>query len=196
MNYEVVLFDVGQYNYYPYKNEEVNLIFLGDVSYNAIIEKVIINNNEYQVKKVENSNIYTVNVGNNNTSGIKEYHFTEVLLNNGKRIDVDYTIKLDVLKDVPSIEGYTVNEDINESKVYISFYLKDHDNSIESANIEILNESQQLIQMNDISAGKNEIEVVLEYGKKYTVNFAICYDLDTNQLIEHDEKHANSRPKG
>ena len=43
--------------------------------------------------------------------------------------------------------------------------------------------------MNDISAGKNEIEVVLEYGKKYTVNFAICYDLDTNQLIEHDEKH-------
>lgn len=141
MNYEVVLFDVGQDNYYPYKNEEVNLIFLGDVSYNAIIEKVIINNNEYQVKKVENSNIYTVNVGNNNTSGIKEYHFTEVLLNNGKRIDVDYTIKLDVLKDVPSIEGYTVNEDINESKVYISFYLKDHDNSIESANIEILNES-------------------------------------------------------
>ena len=78
MNYEVVLFDVGQDNYYPYKNEEVNLIFLGDVSYNAIIEKVIINNNEYQVKKVENSNIYTVNVGNNNTSGIKEYHFTEV----------------------------------------------------------------------------------------------------------------------
>lgn len=141
MNYEVVLFDVGQDNYYPYKNEEVNLIFLGDVSYNAIIEKVIINNNEYQVKKVENSNIYTVNVGNNNTSGIKEYHFTEVLLNNGKIIDVDYTIKLDVLKDVPSIEGYTVNEDINESKVYISFYLKDHDNSIESANIEILNES-------------------------------------------------------
>lgn len=141
MNYEVVLFDVGQDNYYPYKNEEVNLIFLGDVSYNAIIEKVIINNNEYQVKKVENSNIYTVNVGSNNTSGIKEYHFTEVLLNNGKRIDGDYTIKLDVLKDVPSIEGYTVNEDINESKVYISFYLKDHDNSIESANIEILNES-------------------------------------------------------
>ncbi|MDY2630143.1 MAG: hypothetical protein SOV85_02140 [Clostridium sp.] len=141
MNYEVVLFDVGQDNYYPYKNEEVNIIFLGDVSYNAIIEKVIINNNEYQVKKVENSNIYTVNVGNNNTSGIKEYHFTEVLLNNGKIIYVDYTIKLDVLKDVPSIEGYTVNEDINESKVYISFYLKDHDNSIESANIEILNES-------------------------------------------------------
>lgn len=141
MNYEVVLFDVGQDNYYPYKNEEVNLIFLGDVSYNAIIEKVIINNNEYQVKKVENSNIYTVNVGNNNTSGIKEYHFTEVLLKNGKIIYVDYTIKLDVLKDVPSIEGYTVNEDINESKVYISFYLKDHDNSIESANIEILNES-------------------------------------------------------
>lgn len=189
LNYEVVLFDVGQDNYYPYKNEEVNLTFLGDVSYNAIIEKVIINNNEYEVKKVENSNIYTVNVGSNNTSGIKEYHFTEVLLNNGKRIDGDYTIKLDVLKDVPSIEGYTVNEDINQSKVYISFYLKDHDNSIESANIEILNESQQLIQMNEISAGKNEIEVVLEYGKKYTVNFAICYDLDTNQLIEHDEKH-------
>ena len=192
LDYKVDLYDAGQGNYYPNKNDEVNLIFVGDVSYDAVIEKAIINNQEYQVKKANDTSIYTVNVGRHDTSGIKEYNFTEVLLNNGKRIDVDYTIKLDVLKDIPSIERYTVNENIDDSKVNISFYLKDDDNSIKSASVEILNENNESIQNNDISSGDNEIEVVLEDGKKYTVNFMISYDLDTNQLSEHEEKHTGT----
>ena len=192
LEYKVDLYDAGQGNYYPNKNDEVNLIFVGDVSYDAVIEKAIINNQEYQVKKADDTSIYTVNVGRHDTSGIKEYNFTEVLLNNGKRIDVDYTIKLDVLKDIPSIEKYTVNENIDDSKVNISFYLKDDDDSIKYASVEILNENNESIQNNDISSGDNEIEVALEDGKKYTVNFMISYDLDTNQLSEYEEKHTGT----
>ena len=64
------------------------------MDYGAIIEKAIINNQEYEVNKAVDSNIYTVNVGTNDIAGIKEYHFTEVILNTGKKVDVDYTIKL------------------------------------------------------------------------------------------------------
>lgn len=94
LDYNIVLSDVEDNNYYLRKNEEVNLNFLGEVDYGAIIEKAIINNQEYEVNKAVDSNIYTVNVGTNDTSGIKEYHFTEVILNTGKKVDVDYTIKL------------------------------------------------------------------------------------------------------
>lgn len=189
LEYKVNLYDAGQETYYPNKNDEVNLIFVGDVSYDAVIEKAIINNQEYQVKKSNDTSIYTVNVGRHDTSGIKKYNFTKVILNNGKKIDVDYTIKFDVLKDIPSIEKYTVNENIDDSKVNISFYLKDDDDSIKSASVEILNDNQESIQSNDISSGDNEIEVELEDGNKYTVNFIVSYDLDTNQLSEHEEKH-------
>ena len=189
LDYQVVLSDMYQYNYYPQKNEEVNLIFLGDVSYNASIEKVVINGKEYNVKKSEDSNIYSVNIGKHDKSGIKEYHFTEVILNNGKRIYVDYTMKLDVLKSAPSIENYTVNENIDESKIDISFDLKDEDKSIKSAHVEILNDNNELIKNNEISSGKNEIDVSVEDGKMYRVNFVINYDLDTNKLTEYEEDH-------
>ena len=190
LDYNIVLSDAENNNYYPKKNQEVNLNFLGEVDYGAIIEKAVINNQEYEVTKAVDSNIYTVNVGTNNTVGIKEYHFTEVVLNTGKKVDVDYTIKLEVLKDLPSIKNYTVNEDINKSKVDISFDLEDSDHSIQWATLEILNDKDEPIHNSDISSGKNAIKVALESDKQYTVNFRIAYDLDTNQLSEHEEDHS------
>ena len=186
LDYKVVLSNAREYNYYPKKNEEVTLKFLGDVSYDEVIEEVTINGHQHQIKKAENSMLYEVSVGSHDTAGIKEYHFTEVLLSNGKRVKVDYTMKLDVLKDIPTIENYTVNEDINESRADISFNLKDEDESIKSAGVKILNDNNEIIKESELSKGENTINIDVEDGKKYTVNFAVSYDLDSNKLIEHE----------
>ncbi len=186
LDYKVVLSNARDYNYYPKKNEEITLKFIGDVSYDEAIKEVIINNEHYKVKKAEESMLYTVDVDSHNTAGIKEYHFTEVLLSNGKRVKVDYIMKLDVLKDIPSIENYTVNEDINESRVDISFNLKDEDKSIQSAGVKILNDNNEIIKESELSAGENTINIDVENDKKYIVNFSISYDLDSNKLIEHE----------
>ncbi len=104
-----------QDNYFPKQNEEITLKFEANVSYNANIKKVVINGQEQDVQKVEgieNEYYFKVNVGN--VGGIKEYHFTEVLLDNQKRVTVDYTLKIDVLKQKPFIENYLAEENINE----------------------------------------------------------------------------------
>lgn len=187
LDYEVNLSDMEQATYYPNKNEDITLTFLGDVSYGAKIKKVVINGQEYDVQKAENGNTYTVKVGANNTSGLKEYKFTEVILDNNKKVKINYTIKIDVLKDIPSVENYRVEENVNESKIKVLFDLKDEDNSITSSTLEFLSENYEKIQNYDISKGNNEIEIPVEDGKKYKIKIVVNYELDSNSLIDHEK---------
>lgn len=189
LDYEVSISDAGQLTYYLNKENDVILKFIGDASYGATIKSVVINGNTYEVKQLEDNYTYEVNLGKEKEAGVKEYHFTSATLDNNKIIETDATIKIEILKAEPKIENYLAEEDINNSKINLSFNLKDTDNSITSAKIEILNEASEVLQVQEIVAGKNNIEVVVEDGKKYKVNFVISYDLDTNTL-EQEEDHS------
>lgn len=188
LDYQVQLSDVLLENYYPKKNEEVTLKFDGSVSYDATIKKVVVNGQEYEVQKTEGTaNEYTFKANTDNVAGIKEYHITEVLLNNEKRVKVDYTIKIDVLKEKPMIENYTKEDDINEQKIKLSFDLMDLDHSVTSAKLEIYDDAEKIIKDQELLQGKNEVEIKVKEGKKYKALFVLAYDLDTNQLPQEGE---------
>ena len=185
--YTVSLSEAAQDTYYPQKNQNVTLKFYATVSPDAKIEKAIINDQEYVVDG--GNGTYMVEVGKESKAGIKKYHFTEVILNNGKKVVVDFTIKLDVLKSMPSIGNYLVEEDVKTLKHKISFNLQDEDESITSAILEIHNENDEVIQQENISVGNNKIDIRYEEGKKYTAQFFISYDLDSGKLKDHKENH-------
>lgn len=186
LDYEVTLTDIEQDNYYPNKNEEITIKFGGEVSYGANITKVVINGQEQEVQKNEQiENEYSFKTNTGNVGGTKQYHFTEVILDNGKRVKVDYTIEINVLREIPTIENYVAEPDINEMKMNLSFDIVDKDNSMLEATLEIINDQQTVIQTETLKTGKNNIDVQLENGKEYKARFALTYCLYGLEDEEH-----------
>ncbi len=192
LDYNVILSNSNLDNYYPNKNNDITLKFIGEVDYGSTIEKVVINNKEYNIEKSkDNVNEYLVKVNAGNLAGIKEYNFTEVLLDNEKRVKVDYSIKVDVLKEIPTIENYKVSENVKESKLNISFDILDKDNSITSATLKVTDENSKVIKETTIKKGTNKIEIDVDDEKKYKANIIINYDLATNTL-DKEENHTGN----
>ncbi len=183
LDYEVESFHIEVENYYPNKNAQITLNMNAIVSYDAKIKKAVMNGQEYELQQLGNEQ-YELKVNVGDSAGIKEYHFTEVILENERRVKIDDTLKIDVLKEVPVIEDYKVEENINESKLKISFNVVDTENSVTTGTVEIVNEASEVIKEAPITSGKNEIEVSVEEGKKYNATFIVDYNLSSKVLSE------------
>lgn len=182
LDYKVQLSTSSLQNYYPKKNSTVTLKFIAEVSYGANIEKVLINNQEYNVKKTDLPNEYEVEVPTGNTSGIKEYKINKVILNNKKSINVNHLIKVDILKDSPVIENYRADENIENSTFNISFNVKDSDNSLTDAIIEIVDDNEETIYGKELVIGTNKLTVNVEEKKQYIARIYLYYDLSSSKL--------------
>lgn len=177
--------------FYYNKNQEIELKFSANVSYGAEIEKVIIHKQEYPVEKEQDTNHYVVKIILPNQAGIQEYKFSKVILNVGKEEKVDFTEKLEVLKDIPQIQNYKIEQLVNEAKMKVSFDVIDEDSSITNANIELRkkkgNLAQETVKQENIKVGNNEFILDLEENQDYDFNIYINYNLDTDSLTEHEK---------
>lgn len=186
LDYEVWLSEITPKTYYPTKSSEFELTFDGAVNYGSYIEKVIINDKEYSViKKDEDSNKYSLKLSAPKTAGVYEYKFTEATLNNGKKIKLDSTFNVDILKDKPSIDNYIVKEDVSDNdnlKVNLSFDYNDADDSMTSGIISVKDENSKVVKSGKVNKGKNKLEVPVVDGKHYTINIKVMYNLDSNKL--------------
>lgn len=187
LEYEVNL-SSNMDNYYPEKNEEIELKFSATVSYDAKIEEVTINGQDYKVENEQNTTNYSVKVKAQNTSGIQEFKFTKVKLNAGKEVKIDYVEKIDVLKDKPSIQNYQVEEIIENAKLKVAFDVIDNDKSLITTEMQLFeaNENTKPIKEETLKVGHNEFILDLEENKDYILNICLVYNLDTDELIEHE----------
>lgn len=181
-------------NYYPNKNEKLELNFDAVVSYDAVIEKATINGKEYDVQRDIDTNTYKVKVESIDVAGIKEFKFTDVTLENNKKVKVNFVQKVDVLKNIPILEDYNIEEDIKNHKATITFNIKDSDNAFKSGMYSILDEKSSVIKESSISVGKNTIEFNFEENKKYSFQVFCGYDLDTNELNDITGEQ-NAKPR-
>ncbi|HBC2029586.1 TPA: hypothetical protein I9Z65_001471 [Clostridium perfringens] len=180
-------------NYYINKNEEIDLKFSANVSYGAVIDEVTINDKVYKVEKVIDTDEYYVKLNVGDESGIKEFKFTKVKLDVGKEVKVDFIEKLEVLKEQPIIENYKISDLVEEAKMKVSFDLKDTDSAVKSSKIEVVEkDTSEVIQEEKVLVGKNEFIVNLEEEKDYILNIYVNYDLDTNELTEHEKDNSGS----
>ena len=192
LDYTVSLTSTTQ-NFYPNKNEEIQLRFQAEVSNDGEIAGVIINGEEYQPERVPNSSEYVVTVHAPNAAGIQEYHFTKVRLHNNREIDVDFTEQVDVLKTAPSVENFRTEELTDSAQMKVTFDIKDDDSSITASEMEILKNSDsglEVVDTKSIQAGTNEFILDLQDGIPYTLNIYLNYNLDSDLLTDHEEDHS------
>lgn len=181
-------------NYYPQKSEEIELKFSANVSYDAKIESVTINGQEYQVENEAGTINYVAKIKVQENSGIQEFKFTKAKLNVGKEIDIDYVEKVDVLKEKPTIQNYKVTEIVENAKLKVAFDVKDNDNSLLDAKIQLFEENVEtkLVKEEKVNSGNNEFTLDLEENKDYILNIYLSYNLDSDQLTEHEQDNTGS----
>ena len=193
IDYEVKIQDVEVSNYYPQKGEEITLRLNVNVTDDAKIEKIKIGNQEYPVS-IENDT-YVVVLKVPQTSGIYELNISQVTLDVGKTVKVNYKEEIDVLKEVPSITNYTLEEDKENSKLTIKFNVIDTDNSIKTGTFSVINENNENIFEKEVIAGKNNFVFNVEKNLEYTISINIGYNLDTDKLTDHQENHSGTISK-
>ena len=180
-------------SYYAKKNEEIKFKFTADVSNNASIKAVVVNGTEYTTQKVnENSSEYIIKIKAQDKAGIQELKFTKVILDVGKEVKLNYTEKIEVLKDMPSIDNYTLEENVEEGKLIAKFEINDNDTAVTSATVKIYNDNNEEIKTENISAGANTIEISAKENEKYILSIYVSYNLDTDSLEGHEEANTGT----
>ena len=186
LEYDVEIVNIDIENIFPNKNQEILVKFNADISYGANIKKIIINNQEYKVDKDLNTSLYIIKINSGDSAGIKDYVINEVLLDNEKIVKVNYSFKLDVLKDIPYIENYRVEENKDDSKLILLFKVVDNEDSIESSYVELFDDNQNRLTQEKIKKGENRIELSVEEKKEYLANIVLNYNLSNTS---EDESH-------
>ena len=197
LDYEVEMRNIKVSNYYPKKNEEIKLSFDIAVSYGENVKTITVNGREYEIVKSQtDENLYEITINVGETSGIKEYKFEKVTLENEREVEVDYLVKIDVLKQEPTIANWTVTEDIQKSELNISFDILDLDSAFISGTYKILEKQEETenveenldyIKTGTVVSGNNNINVKVEEGKNYKIELCIEHDLDTNSLEQEGD---------
>ena len=213
--YSTVLGNTTVSNYTPKKGEEITIDLYIDVTPYTEIEAVEIDGKSYKVTKIENSpvkiasimpiklktiatnineeknNHYSVTVPVSTKAGVQDIHITKVELDNGKKINVDYSVKVDVLKDAPKIKDFYIND---KTKVpEISFYLEDPDGALKNAKFTITDKNGNVVlSSEDIKVGNNTFRVDLIDETIYHYDLEAQYDLDhdyfdNNVANNHEE---------
>lgn len=185
--YDVEMFEVFGENKYVEKNKNFILKFGVIASYGAKVDGVLINDIYYDVVADEKlENVYDVKMQSSSVSGLMEYKFSEVLLNNGKKIKVNYVKTIEILKEKPEITNYIVREDIFNSTMKVSYDLVDRDNAILSSEVQIVDENGKIIKKSQIRKGHNLIDLEVEDSEKYKVAFDLRYNLTDDKNLEEE----------
>ena len=149
-------------NYYPKQGEDVDLHFEAICNKDVKIKEVQINGTNYPVETSDNID-HVVKVPAGNSAGIKTLTFEKVIFTNGIGLNVSKEIKVDVLKTMPLITDYVVEEDIDNAKVFVKINIEDVDKALTTGSfvVEELNISKTL------SIGENNIRVIKLFQKRY-----------------------------
>ncbi len=193
-DYKVELTSVTE-NFYPRKGEETELKFTASVTPVAEIESVVVDGTELAAEREQSSSIYTVKVNAGTEAGVKEFRITEAVLAGGRRVDVDYTEAVDVLKTQPAIENFRLEESKTSEDVKAIFDLSDEDCAVTSGTVSLLERTEDgdsPVSGWDVKSGENTLEFTLEEGKLYALDFYAEYDLDSGKLADHEEDHSGS----
>ncbi len=178
LDYEVVLSSIQTSKVYTLKNEENILTFQASINYPSVIKKVIINDQEYDA--IIEQDHYKVEFSTSSKAGKNSYYITNVLLDNGRKIDVHYSFTVDNLKDRPVIEDFVQKENNMFARSYFDFYIVDFDQAFVNGRMVLIDSIDGSIQESPIHVGKNRLDFSIKEGRNYNYQILITYDLDSN----------------
>lgn len=194
--YIVELENISTENYYPTKNQEIEISFIGKINYDDTeIKKIVINDKEYETQKTnEAGNEYKVKLNVGDKAEKKDFKFSKAILSTNEEVKIDYNFSVSVLKERPYIDEKSYKlEETFEGKANITFDLIDTENSIISAQFTayektgVEGENTPIVET-PIKAGNNKQEIPVKDGKTYAVEIEVDYNLAPEQLPENEYK--------
>lgn len=184
--YVVELENISTNNYYPNKNQEIEVSFIANINYEDVfIKKVVINETEYDVD-TSNGRKYTFKYHVGDKAQKKNLKFSKVILSSNEEVKVDNNLAISVLKEIPYIDEKSYKlEETFEEKANVSFHLVDVENSITSAQFivyEKLEGENKIVLETPIKAGNHKQEIPVQDGNTYIIKIMVNYNLASEQL--------------
>ncbi len=179
-NYETEIGGSLVSNFTPKKGEEITINLNIDLTPYTQVEFVIINGIKYPVKKGEGNN-YSVTIPAPQKAGVQDIVIEGVVLDNGKEVEAEYKITVDVLKDKPEISNFVI--DTQKQIPQLTVNIKDNDSAIKSSKVIVTDEQGNVVfQSDELLSNQDNIFALngLEKDKKYNVKVEVTYDLDSD----------------
>lgn len=179
---------------YVEKNQEIQLRFQAEVSYDAVITDVLLNGEKYPAEKEEDSSCYAVTVKTGTEAGLKDYEISKVFLSGGQDVPVEYKETLEVLKEEPSVVNFTAEELEDSAQLQVKFVVEDPDGAFDSARMDLTGTTEEgltdPIQSETVEAGENTFVLNIPEGQVCKLAVCINYDLTGGQLEEDGSAYA------
>lgn len=176
------------------KEEDYTMNFAVNSSKSYIdVEKVVINKNEYEVKKVFEDDVerYSVDLVAPNKAGSDVLKLQKVIMSDKTIVDVDKSVNINVLKEDATLNDVVIEDESNENNtIGISFKLKDVDNTINEPKICIYDEDKNLVLEKKFS--KNKYSSITKFSTKINLNKVGIYTVKVLANRNDDsEKYIN-----
>lgn len=159
------------------KEEDYTMNFAVSSSKSYIdVEKVVINKNEYEVKKVFEDDIerYSVDLVAPDKAGNDVLKLQKVIMSDKTIVDVDKVVNINVLKEDATLNDVIIKDESDENNtIGISFNLKDIDNTIKEPKICIYDEENNLVLEKKFS--KSKYSSTTKVSTKVNLNKAGIY---------------------
>ncbi len=171
-----------------HKDKEIKVIFESSNSTSHTPSKIRINGNDYDLR-AENGKYVAVLSGFNQI-GLNNITVQSITLSNGKRFEVNQSLEITILKDIPVISNLEVVEDITNNQVKVDFDIQDEDDTLTLITINLLNDKNEVVKqielpyeaIHNISGISKVFDGVLT--SKYKVEILGNYALSTTDVLE------------
>ncbi len=171
-----------------HKDKEIRIMFNSSNSTSHIPSKIKINGNDYDLR-VENGK-YVVVLSGFNQIGLNTITVQSITLSNGKRFEVNQSLEITILKDIPVISNLEVVEDTTNNQVKVDFDIQDEDDTLTLITINLLNDKNEVVKqielpyeaIHNISGISKVFDGVLT--SKYKVEILGNYALSGTDVLE------------
>ena len=174
----------------PNKGEDVTLDLNIDITPHTDVKSVIIDGKEYPVEKGE-GNSYKVTIPVPEQAGLQDVVITGVVLDNGNIVETEYKVTLDVLKDMPKVDDFSINTEKEIPEVTVN--VNDNDSAIKSGKVIVTDEEGNVVfESSVLNNGENTYLLDgLKKDKKYNVKVEVQYDLDSDKYGKPEDNSGN-----
>lgn len=167
---------------FPDKSSVVTFDYAIKSNYGIPVESLVIDNVIYKTTKIE-GDTYRIEINVGNTSGVKTYNLESINFAGGLEYKISNTLKLDVIKDIPILENFKIEEDIENNRITATFDFFDLDSAYTGGTLRLIDkETAEVVSKKDIAPGKNSVTFAVEELKKYSLGIFIDAELDTKEL--------------
>lgn len=184
----------GEIAHYLEKSSSFEIEFTVESTVDTLAESVVINGVErnifskIQVESTQNSyiNKYKILLDASSLSKFQEYHITQLILQDGKRISVNSSVSVETLKDDISIRDFSYIDNGEEGRLDISVDIDDFDKAFVNGSIiitDIYGDQLDQISINNFSEdGIFTHSFKLPVNREYYISGYIEQDRDFNNL--------------